>query len=204
MPSLLRRWTTRRGLDNSSFWDDRYLTNPELGSGIGSRGEVAARKRALIEGIYEDEGRGSVLDIGFGDLQVLDPSRFDTYTGVDVSQVAVERARERYPQHTFVHADFAARAEPDVAPADFVLCFDVLIHQFDAKAYRRMVERIVNRTRRTGLVSANDRPPRRNSPMVAYHEPISMTLARAGATDLGYVAGYHGVAVFRFGPRRQP
>lgn len=201
MPSLLRRLTTRRGLDNSSFWDERYLTNPELGSGVGSRGDLAVRKRELVEAVWAEYGSGSVLDVGFGDLQVLDLSRFDTYTGVDVSAVAVERARERFPQHTFLNADFGGRAEPDVPPADFVLCLDVLIHQFDAKAYRRMVERLVARARRVGLVSAYDRPPRKGGPIVAYHEPISMTLARAGATDVTRVAGYRGLAVMRFGPR---
>lgn len=189
----------RPGLDNRRFWDERYLTNPELGSGVGSRGDLAVMKRQLVESVWE-ESRGSVLDIGFGDLQVLDPSVFPTYTGVDVSGVAVERARMRFPQHTFVEADFGGREDPAVPGADLVLCLDVLIHQFDRNAYRRIVERIVARTLGTGLISAYNRPPRKGGPIVAFHEPIAETLERAEASRIEKVAGYRGLAVFRFGP----
>lgn len=158
------------------------------------------RKRALVEKIWTDFGRGSVLDVGFGDLQVLDVSVFPTYTGVDVSDVAVAAARERYPQHTFLNANFAGRSEPDVPPADMVLCFDVLIHQFDRKDYQRMVRRLVARTRRVGIVSAYDNPPRKGGPIIAFHEPVSTTLREAGAVNITKVAGYRGVAVMQFEP----
>jgi hypothetical protein len=44
VPRWSLRSAVRRGLDNRAFWNERYLTNSEL---------------------------GSVLDVGFGDLHVL-------------------------------------------------------------------------------------------------------------------------------------
>jgi SAM-dependent methyltransferase len=192
----------RSDFDNRSFWNERYRTDPELGSGIGSRGDLAARKRDLVEDTWKNSGRGSVLDVGFGDLQVLDLSVFNDYVGVDVSDVAVEAARERYPQHRFVNADFTGPEEPSlpVDGADLVLCFDVLIHQFDPDGYRRMVQRLVRHTRQVGLVSGYDDPPVRGGPIIAFHEPLSATLAAAGATGIESVMSYRGVQVFRFGP----
>jgi 2-polyprenyl-3-methyl-5-hydroxy-6-metoxy-1,4-benzoquinol methylase len=201
MSGPIRRVLARRRFDNRRFWNDRYRTDPDLGSGVGSRGELAVNKRALVEGVWADHGHGSVLDVGFGDLTVLDPAVFKTYTGLDVSDVAVERARQRYPQHTFLNVDFGARAEPDVPAADVVLCLDVLIHQFDPNGYRRMVHRLVARAQRVGLVSGYDNEPKRGGPIIAYHEPLSKTLRDAGVTDATKVSGYRGLAVLRFGPR---
>src|SRR5205814_1074493 len=54
--------------DNASFWTERYLGNPGLGSGLGSRAASRALKTALIRHTLEREHSGSVLDIGCGDL----------------------------------------------------------------------------------------------------------------------------------------
>jgi hypothetical protein len=202
VPRWSLRSAVRRGLDNRAFWNERYLTNPELGSGVGSRGELAVRKRAFVERTWKNNGHGSVLDVGFGDLHVLDLSVFKHYVGVDVSNVAVDTARLRYPQHTFVNGDFAGRREPSlpVQGADLVLCFDVLIHQFDADGYRRFVERLVRNTRRIGIVSGYEEAPRQGSQIVAFHEPLSETLGRAGATQIKLEMSYRDVHVFNFGP----
>ena len=37
------------GLLNSVFWDFRYSLHPELGSGVGSRGDALSNKTALLE-----------------------------------------------------------------------------------------------------------------------------------------------------------
>jgi hypothetical protein len=192
----------RTALDNRLFWNNRYSSKPELGSGIGSRGDLAQRKRELVEQTWRAYGQGSVLDVGFGDLEVLDLGVFTTYVGVDIADVAVERGREAFPHHTFVRADFGDAAEPElpITGADLVLCFDVLIHQFDPDSYRRIIERLVRFTRRVGLVAAYDTPPAKGSPIVAYHEPVSTTLERAGAKNLEPVMSYRGLRVLRYEP----
>ncbi|HEU5033714.1 MAG TPA: class I SAM-dependent methyltransferase [Mycobacteriales bacterium] len=194
----MRFFGRRRLLDNRDFWNRRYRTDPALGSGVGSRGEVAAYKRNLVETEWRSIGGGSVLDIGFGDLEMLDISVFDRYLGVDISDVAIERAQRRYPQHQFVHADFGGRREPDVPAADLVLCFDVLIHQFDPEAYQRIVERIVRRTRRVGIVAGYNREPQNPGPITTFHEPVRRTLRRCGAREISRIGSYRGIAVMRF------
>jgi hypothetical protein len=199
------RWFRRRDsdsstLENRTFWNTRYRTNPSLGSGIGSRGELAAQKRALVEDAWIASGEHSILDVGFGDLKVLDLSRFHDYIGIDVSDVAVDNARRRYPNHIFIRADFAGEADPEVPKANLVVCLDVLIHQLDAAAYRRMVRRLVEHGRRCGLVSGYDGPPPPDfaSNITAFHEPLSQTLSHAGATTLTRVGEYRGLTAFRF------
>lgn len=186
--------------DNRRFWDDRYSSKDPLGSGIGSRGDLADLKREIVESEWERAGSGSVLDIGFGDLRVLDPSVFPRYVGVDVSEVAVRTARERFPRHQFVAADFAALLEPDVAPADFVICLDVLIHQTDSRGYRRMIQRVVSRVLAVGLASGYEAEPsaQHMSEICAFHEPISVSLIAAGATAVEAIAEYRGLTLMRF------
>lgn len=186
--------------ENRSFWNARYRSDPELGSGIGSRGELADRKRALVEQIWKAAGEPSILDIGFGDLNVLDLARFPRYTGVDVSDIAVQNAQTRYPGHRFVRADVAGDGEPDLEQAGMVLCLDVLIHQLDGDAYRRMVGRIVRHSTSVGLVSGYDSRPSADfaSDITAYHEDLSQTLRDAGAHNLVKVAEYRGLTMILF------
>lgn len=199
------RWFRRRAADhdeyeNRSFWNTRYRSDPDLGSGVGSRGELAARKRALVEQVWTKAGQLALLDVGFGDLNVLDLARFPNYVGVDVSDVAVQNAQSRFPDKTFVRADFAAEPDPKVPDADMVLCLDVLIHQLDGDAYRRMVRRLVSHARSVGLVSGYDRAPdaEHASEITAYHEPLTHTLTQAGACNLVNVAEYRGLTMILF------
>jgi hypothetical protein len=131
----------------------------------------------------------------------LDLDRFHAYVGVDVSDIAVENAIRRYPAHSFIRADLAAETEPDVPEADVVVCLDVLIHQLHADAYQRMVRRIVEHTRRVGLVTGYETrasEPEFASEITAFHEPLSETLARAGAVRLTKVGQYRGLTAITF------
>lgn len=51
-----RRLEIDRGesFDNRRFWEERYTINPELGSGIGSRGSCREYKRAMLQQVVEE------------------------------------------------------------------------------------------------------------------------------------------------------
>jgi SAM-dependent methyltransferase len=89
-----------RGFDNRVFWDFRYNRFPELGSGVGSRGEILEYKRVILanEGIEE---AASILDVGCGDLEVLKVFRLKQYVGLDISPAALTQARHARPDLTF-------------------------------------------------------------------------------------------------------
>ncbi|MCB0879557.1 MAG: class I SAM-dependent methyltransferase [Thermoleophilia bacterium] len=190
--------------DNESFWNERYLTNPELGSGIGSRGEIAERKRALLQGVIDEITPASMLDVGCGDLEIVGRLALAdaTYTGIDIAQVVLERNARRHPDWTFLHGDFVTIADSRDVAADLVVCMDVLIHQHDPDYYRSFVHALVAATRHTGIIAAYDRPPSaaNASDITAWHGSITELLRACGARDVQVVDEYRETSVVRFTP----
>jgi SAM-dependent methyltransferase len=100
MRGVIQRWGTpamKRRLWDWEFRHGRWvgLDNPE-------------DPLFLYVGQYANGGR--VLDLGCGPGSTgrrLDPSRYRSYVGVDVSQIAIEQAREkdRRSQNTYVQSD---------------------------------------------------------------------------------------------------
>lgn len=142
----------RKGFCNDLFWDFRYAQLPQLGSGLGSRGEALAHKRKLLRPYVEKIGGDTLLDVGCGDLEVFAPLPLAHYTGIDVSKEALAIARGKRPDWTFEArsiSDFEAES------FDYTCCIDVLIHQPDESAARALSRDLVRVARKGILFSAH-------------------------------------------------
>ena len=82
--------------------------------------------------------------------------------------------------------DFATWIDLQVLRSDVVLCMEVLIHQHRREAYERLARNLVAAALRGGLVSGYMFDPRPTiaSKIIAWHEPITDTLLRAGASSV--------------------
>ena len=173
--------------DNANFWDRRYRENPSLGSGVGSRGQNLLHKRKIIESFLQDTAPETVLDIGCGDHEVLKNIDYiPGYTGIDVSAVAVDNNIRRFQNRRFECLDFVAHPSVQRLRSDVVLCLEVLIHQHRRESYDGLVKNLVASAAKGGLVSAYmfDPRPDISSNIIAWHEPITETLYRAGAKNV--------------------
>jgi len=165
------------GFDGNVFWQLRYTCFPERGSGLGSRGETLEYKRALLrrQGI---EDADSVLDVGCGDLEVIKELRLRNYVGVDQSPAALYLAREKRPDWAFTLLNDGSQVDP----ADWVLCFEVSIHQKASAAYDWLLGLVTAKTKRTLIISGFDVAPAglEHNPMLFFHEPLRASLDRIG------------------------
>lgn len=189
--------------DNQAFWNHRYLTDMELGSGVGSRGPVAVQKRALIQGLIDRLDIRTIIDVGCGDIEIVQQLDYDgDYLGVDIAEAIVERNRRLMPAWRFEHGDFVSLASVSDVSADLVMCFDVLIHQHEAAYYEAFVSALVRSAGKAGVVAAYEARPTGEfaSDITAFHEPITTTLARSGARDVRIIDEYRGTAVVAFAP----
>jgi hypothetical protein len=187
----------RRRFDNRIFWDFRYTNDPELGSGLGSRGAVKTYKQRLLHQQMAKWLPASILDVGCGDQSVSEKLPDNIYTGIDISPVVVQRNRTAYPNRQFICADILDSAMPH---AEMVICLDVLIHIDDVDRYRAVASRLVALTTGTGLVSGYETAPTHGSSICFYHEPLSETLRRAGARNIKKIGTYRDVIVWAFEP----
>lgn len=167
--------TYKEFFPNATFWSWRYSTDPELGSGVGSRGQALEDKRHLLGRIVATLRPVELLDVGCGDGAATAHLAVEKYTGIDLSADAVALARETRPTGDFVVGDPTELSRS----AEVVLCLDVLIHQSSLTAYRSLIEWLVDATGRALVVAGYEREPATTSAMISYHEPLSVSLLEA-------------------------
>jgi hypothetical protein len=167
-------------VDNATFWNERYRRFPQLGSGPGSRGYAASYKNALVKEVMIRHDVRSIVDIGCGDLCWLDQEILEgcRYVGLDVSTVAVERARAAYPSLQF--AAFDVTAQPVGLEGDLVVSFDVLIHQIDIRSFQAALGNTLAAIGKIGLVSYTTPPMMDGS----FPPPATLDPTAAGAAEI--------------------
>jgi SAM-dependent methyltransferase len=140
--------------DAQSFWSEVLGSRFDLtGTGHGGygprynkalyRAKLRAFNRALGANGVELSHR-SVLDAGCGVgffTQVSENAGVASYTGLDITTVAVDELQGRFPTFRFEVADIGADL-PAVEPAEIVLCVDVLYHVVDPQRFRRAVDNL--------------------------------------------------------------
>jgi SAM-dependent methyltransferase len=174
-------------LDNAKFWNERYRLFPQLGSGPGSRGYAASYKNALVKRTIIQHDVRSIVDIGCGDLCWLDRDILEgrRYVGLDISTMAIERARAAYPALQF--AAYDVTAQPVGVESDLVVSFDVLIHQIGIRSFRAALGNILAAIGKIGLVSYT------TPPMTDGRFPPSAALdpAAADASEIESESRFH-------------
>ena len=163
--------------NNVLFWDFRYSNNPELGSGVGSRGDILELKRKMLK-LSAVERFNSVLDVGCGDGEVLAPLNLSGYVGMDVSGEALELSKQRRPSGKF----YLFSEKNHVASADVVICLDVLIHQSKYEDYKDIIKYLIEKTNKRLIVSGyNSANALDSSYMCYYFEDLRKSLDDSGA-----------------------
>jgi SAM-dependent methyltransferase len=167
-------------LDNAEFWNQRYRRFPQLGAGPGSRGYAASYKNALVKQVTIQHNIRSIIDIGCGDLCWLDQELLEgcSYVGLDISTVAIEKARAAYPSLQFTAFDVTA--QPVGFQSDLVVSFDVLIHQVDIRPFQAGLGNMLAAIGKIGLVSYLTPPMRDGS----FPPPATLDPTVAGAAEI--------------------
>jgi 2-polyprenyl-3-methyl-5-hydroxy-6-metoxy-1,4-benzoquinol methylase len=183
----------RRHFDNKIFWDFRYFTAPQLGSGLGSRGETLRLKKSLLWPYMKAISEDSVLDVGCGDLEVMRSMPLKSYRGIDVSREAIEIARTKRPDWQFDNIGIREVADDAY---DYVVCLDVLIHQSSSKGFEEIVANILRVARKGVIVSGYGRQAP-NEGIVFAHLGLPEALQRCRkAREVTEIGSYRDVSLY--------
>jgi SAM-dependent methyltransferase len=137
-----------RKFDNKNFWNKRYSENPNLGSGPGSRGNMAIDKKNFISSLIKANNLETVLDYGCGDLHSINPEQCKEYVGTDISDVILQKNSLKHSDKIFV--------KPENIPDkkfDLVVCQDVLIHQDSINKFNSIFYTCLEKTKKYFLFS---------------------------------------------------
>lgn len=184
----------QQDFDNELFWSMRYELFPDLGSGVGSRGDMLSLKQHLLTCSLEGFMDKQVIDIGCGDLELGKVFDFQSYTGYDLSAQALRIAKKQRPEWNFVHGSIT---DHPAEHADVVICLDVLIHQKTRNEYLKLIKALAETTRQRLIISGYDAlpPDEYTSEICAYHESLSKSLRDLGVfNEIIAIGEYRGLS----------
>lgn len=135
-----------------SYWERRYASGGN--SGAGSYGELARFKARVLNEVVTELGLLDAIEWGCGDGHQLTLLRIASCTGVDVSESALARCRERFVD------DASRRFMPVVAAAglraDLSMSLDVLYHLVEDEVFDAYMRRLFESARRLVVVYSSN------------------------------------------------
>jgi len=184
----------RRSLfSNEIFWDFRYLHDPGLGSGLGSRDEPLNIKRNIILPFLEMFSEQRVIDLGCGDLEATRNATCEDYLGLDISFSALDVARTKRPDWRFSSVDIA---DLQTGACDLLLCLDLLIHQDSNDKFQALIANMLRVSNAAIIVSGYEQEPSASG-IIFYHQALADAFAQHGKVHrVVRIGGYRDVGVF--------
>jgi 2-polyprenyl-3-methyl-5-hydroxy-6-metoxy-1,4-benzoquinol methylase len=180
-------------LNNALFRNLRYAQCPELGSGVGSRGDILDYKKRLLKYITYDFKEKNIIDVGCGDLELTKEFNFKKYLGLDISEESLKICKNKRPDWRFENVSIT---DDSIKEVDLIICFDVLIHQSSLSDFREMISTIVSKSQNRVIIGAYNEPPEFKSDITYYHNGILDELKQYNKFNVvGIVGKYRDVTV---------
>lgn len=114
------------GFSSAGYWQTRYANGGTSGS--GSRGVLADYKSGFLNWTFDRLGLQSAIDFGCGDGEQIASLGVRSYTGVDVSEAALELCHQKHAERPGWR--FVRQSQPDEYQGmyDASLSLDVIFH----------------------------------------------------------------------------
>jgi SAM-dependent methyltransferase len=134
------------------YWEERYRRGGDSGS--GSFGRLSQFKAEVLNDFVRTRRVESVVEFGCGDGHQLELAQYPSYVGVDISESALRRCRERFANDPSKR--FLSVGSPEVPKADCTLSLDVILHLVDDATFETyMRELFAASTRYVVIYSSN-------------------------------------------------
>lgn len=134
----LRRKPKNQFEHSGQYWDDRYKT--KRNSGSGSYGRLAVFKADILNAFVAENDLQTVIEFGCGDGNQLSLAAYPSYIGVDVSQTAVDLCARKFQQDDSKSFYLTGQAEPFTAQLS--LSLDVIYHLVEDDVYEQYMRKL--------------------------------------------------------------
>lgn len=144
---------TEQFKDSANYWDRRYKTGGN--SGAGSYNRLAEFKASVLNEFVRKHEISSVIEYGSGDGAQLKLAQYPTYTGVDISEKALEICRTMFRDDTskrFLHS----KAVTENTTADLALSLDVVYHLVEDSTFDTYMRQLFESAERFVVVYSSN------------------------------------------------
>ncbi|NUM50617.1 MAG: class I SAM-dependent methyltransferase [Flavobacteriales bacterium] len=131
------RWFSFVFPGSARYWEKRYSKGKN--SGAGSYGKLAAFKAEVLNQFVKENNIQSVIEFGCGDGYQLSLFEFPHYTGLDISERAIEICRNKFiNDQTKRFYKYPSNRQVSYN-ADLALSLDVIYHLVEDEVFEKYV-----------------------------------------------------------------
>jgi len=118
-----------------NYWKKHYATGGKSTGGSIDEGRTWKQNILKEYNVWEE----TIIDIGCGDLEFWENQFPAKYTGIDISEVIIDKNKMLHPEGKFI---CSSSSDTHNIQANVVICFDVLYHIMDEDVYIKTIENI--------------------------------------------------------------
>lgn len=139
--------------NSAKYWQDRYQSGGT--SGAGAYGRLAAFKADTLNSFVDDNRIQNVVEYGCGDGAQLSLATYPSYTGFDVSPLAVAMCREKFAPQTEKYRFFhTSEVLDEEGYFDLAISLDVIYHLVEDDVFDAYMRRLFNSSKRFVIIYA--------------------------------------------------
>ena len=127
------------------YWDNRYSSGGN--SGAGSYGKYAEFKAKILNDFVKENQIKHIIEFGCGDGNQLNLAEYLKYTGIDISNKAIDMCINKYKNDatkSFLKYDPKYFINNGMIFGDLVISQDVIIHLIEDKVFEKYMHDIFN------------------------------------------------------------
>lgn len=145
-----------RPFSSPKYWEKRYERGGN--SGPGSYGDLAEFKARFLNQFVEGHRIRTVVEFGCGDGNQLMLANYPSYTGYDISPIAIQLCRNRFANDRT--KKFLLLNEYAGEQADLALSLDVIFHLTEDDVFHKYMHNLFRSTSRFVIIySSNQYEP---------------------------------------------
>jgi SAM-dependent methyltransferase len=140
---------------STDYWRRRYASGGRAGK--GTYGRLGAFKAKVVNDFFLRERVTSAVDFGCGDGDQAALFTVARYTGVDVSEAAIARAKVQFDGRTGWHFLTLEEAALNHPRADASLSLDVIFHLVEDELFEHHMHRLFDAAERFVVIYSSNK-----------------------------------------------
>jgi len=173
---VLRSVVRRLGLisfpGSARYWEHRYKSGDT--SGAGSYGRLAEFKMEVLNDFVTGQSVDSIIEFGCGDGAQLSLANYPSYTGLDISEAAVDICKRKFKDDdtkrfmTYDPANF--NTGDKILQAQLALSLDVIFHLVEDEVYETYISNLFRAAQRYVIIYSSNHDENTVSPHVRHRK----------------------------------